>query len=75
VFYRASTRTKARELGLSGYAKNLADGRVEVLAAGADAALDALEQWLWQGPPSARVTGVETTEVELADIPQDFVTG
>lgn len=58
VFYRASTRERALALGLSGYAKNLPDGRVEVVASGSDADIDALEQWLRQGPPGARVDAV-----------------
>lgn len=58
VWYRASTRARALELGLDGYAHNLPDGRVEVLAIGQSAAVDALEQWLWRGPERAVVTGV-----------------
>jgi acylphosphatase len=58
VFFRASTREQALQLGLAGHAKNLADGRVEVLASGRSDALDALEKWLWQGPPAAAVAAV-----------------
>ncbi|HWU75467.1 MAG TPA: acylphosphatase [Rhodanobacter sp.] len=58
VFFRASTREHALGLGLAGHAKNLDDGRVEVLASGATEALGMLEQWLWQGPPSAKVEQV-----------------
>jgi acylphosphatase len=58
VFFRASTRDKALALGLDGYARNLADGRVEVVAGGSDEALRELEQWLWQGPPAAHVDDV-----------------
>lgn len=58
VFFRASTRDEARRLGLSGYARNLADGRVEVLAQGEAAAIEALAHWLEQGPPLARVAEV-----------------
>ncbi len=58
VFYRASTREQASNLGLSGHAKNLPSGEVEVLAIGELAALDALEQWLQQGPPAAKVASV-----------------
>jgi len=58
VFYRASTRAQALKLGLSGHAENLPDGRVHVLAEGDPAALDALEQWLRQGPPAAEVASV-----------------
>lgn len=59
VFFRASTQARARELGLSGHARNLADGRVEVVAGGDPAALDELERWLRRGPPGARVDAVE----------------
>lgn len=59
VAFRAATREVALRLGLGGHARNLADGRVEVLATGAPAALDALERWLQHGPPLARVDGVQ----------------
>ena len=49
VFYRATTVGKARELGIDGYARNLPDGRVEVLACGAADAVETLTQWLWTG--------------------------
>jgi acylphosphatase len=58
VFFRASAREQALGLGLSGHAKNLDDGRVEVLASGAADALEALERWLEQGPPAAKVEQV-----------------
>ena len=58
VFFRASTREQALKLGVSGYAKNLEDGSVEVLASGSDQALHALAAWLRAGPPSARVESV-----------------
>lgn len=66
VFFRASTQQHARHLGLRGYVRNLDDGRVEVVAAGADEALDALAEWLWQGPPSSRVDAVDR---QAADTP------
>lgn len=55
VWFRASTREVALRLGLRGYARNLVDGRVEVLAAGDAPAIEALASWLRHGPPSARV--------------------
>ena len=63
VFYRASTRDQALALGLAGYAKNLPDGRVEVLATGTAAALDALERWMRQGPPAAKVDTVVREDI------------
>ena len=73
VFFRASTREQALKLGVSGHAENLADGSVEVLACGPDPALDALHEWLRQGPPSARVENV-TREAMPDQAMQGFVT-
>lgn len=73
VFYRASTQRKAQELGLTGYARNLSDGRVEVLACGEPAALNALCEWLWEGPPQAAVTAVACAVVEMT-VPPEFKT-
>jgi acylphosphatase len=58
VFFRASTREQALGLGLSGSARNLDDGRVEVIAAGDGLSLDKLATWLHKGPPSSRVESV-----------------
>ena len=77
VFFRAATLQRAFELGVTGYAKNLADGRVEVLACGEQGAVVQLCDWLWQGPPSAKVTRIEAVEVALdalGPVPQDFRT-
>ena len=68
VFYRASTRQRAQALGVTGHARNLADGRVEVLACGAPDAVAALCAWLQQGPPAASVTAVEVEEVAAASL-------
>jgi acylphosphatase len=75
VFYRASTRERARALGVTGYARNLDDGRVEVLACGAPAAVEQLCRWLWQGSPASQVTGVKVADVpigELGELPRTF---
>ena len=72
VCFRASTREQALKLGLRGYAKNLPDGRVEVLADGEASALDALERWLHVGPPMARVETVERGEAEVGEAGQGF---
>ena len=68
VFYRAATRQRALELGCRGYARNLADGRVEVLAVGESAAVHALIEWLRQGPPAAHVTDVNCMELALSEV-------
>jgi acylphosphatase len=72
VFFRASTARRATELKLTGYAKNLADGRVEVLVCGEPVAVNALCEWLWDGPPAARVSDVVIREVQCQDVPGEF---
>ncbi|MGQ9499176.1 MAG: acylphosphatase [Dissulfurimicrobium sp.] len=62
VFYRASTMDEAIRLGLTGWVKNLADGRVELVAEGPPEAIDALISWCKKGPPHARVTNIEIDE-------------
>ena len=64
VFFRASTRAEAERLRVTGYAKNLANGDVEVLACGEAAALDELQRWLHIGPPAARVENVVRSDVD-----------
>ena len=58
VAFRFFVLREATALGLAGWARNLADGRVEVLAEGEPALLETLGGRLWQGPPHALVTGV-----------------
>lgn len=58
VWFRASTREQALGLHLQGFARNLHDGSVEVIALGEEEALDALEAWLQHGPPLAEVIHV-----------------
>jgi acylphosphatase len=74
VFFRASTREQARRLGLTGHARNLPDGSVEVLACGEPEAVEALVSWLWQGPPHAAVTGVDCENVVPSPVPEGFIT-
>lgn len=75
VFFRASTRERALELGLRGQAVNLPDGRVEVVAAGDAKALEALAAWLEIGPRMAKVERVERGEVNEGDVGDGFRTG
>jgi acylphosphatase len=71
VFFRQSTVDEAIRLGLTGYAKNLPDGRVEVLACGDKEKLMALQAWLQKGPPLAQVDQVEQQETGETP-PADF---
>lgn len=75
VFYRASTRTQAQALGLRGYARNLSDGRVEVLVEGTPEAIAALKAWLWQGPDLARVDAVQQEAVDADEVGNGFTIG
>ena len=59
VFYRATTQAQAEQLGVSGYAKNLSDGTVEVMACGPEELVEKLCEWLWQGPGLAKVDNVD----------------
>lgn len=68
VFFRASTARKAAELGVTGHAINLDDGRVEVLAIGPADALDALCGWLRRGPPAARVDDLAVRDEAVPDV-------
>jgi len=65
VYYRATAAREAERLGLHGWAKNLADGRVEVIASGDPDAVAALCKWLWSGPPAASVVQVTVEESAL----------
>lgn len=59
VAFRAYTEDEGRRLGVAGWVRNVADGRVEVEAEGERAALLALVRFCEKGPPAARVDGVE----------------
>lgn len=65
VFYRASTKAKAKELGLSGWVKNLPDGSVELEAQGTAPNLSKLESWCRQGPTVAEVDQIDSQEIDL----------
>jgi len=59
VLFRESTRRAAQPMGITGYAKNMPDGSVQVLACGEPGALNRLTEWLKQGPPMAQVDGLD----------------
>jgi acylphosphatase len=65
VFYRASTKDKAIELGIKGYVMNMDDGSVFMEAEADQLQLDKLIQWCKRGPIGARVDHVEVEEREL----------
>lgn len=64
VGFRYFVYREAQRLGLSGFVRNLGDGRVEVVASGKEALLSRLEALLWRGPVMANVDNVEVEDAE-----------
>ena len=61
VWFRGSTQQQALQLGVTGWVRNLPDGRVEALICGTEEQLEEMGDWLQHGPPGARVDSVTTT--------------
>ncbi|HET6486170.1 MAG TPA: acylphosphatase [Spirochaetia bacterium] len=72
VSYRAFAQRQAQALDLAGYARNLADGRVEVVALGPRAALESLLERLRSGPALSRVDGLEVDWDHQGEAPRPF---
>ena len=70
VFYRDNTRRWALSMGLSGWVRNLPDGRVEVLVEGEKNSIESLERKLKKGPPLSRVEDIQT---DWEDYKGDFL--
>ena len=68
VWYRGSTQQQAKNLGVKGYARNLPNGSVEVIACGPAARVIELRNWLHQGPNNAEVSAVLTEETEYRNL-------
>lgn len=64
VWYRRATQEQALRMGVTGHAKNLTDGGVEVVLCGEGEAVNTVVEWLWQGPPNAHVTHIELEGIE-----------
>jgi acylphosphatase len=64
VFFRSSTKSKAEELGLTGWVRNLADGRVEAVFEGEEGNVEKMVLWCRKGPQYARVEDVEAISEE-----------
>ena len=62
VGFRMFTKIKAESLGLSGWARNLKDGRVEAMFVGSEEKIEKMLSWLKQGSPLARVEEVRIEE-------------
>jgi acylphosphatase len=70
VFFRASTKHEAQRSGIKGYAKNLHDGRVEIVACGRADAVNELREWLRKGPVNARVSGISCEVIDYQGFSQ-----
>ena len=69
VFFRYETKKKARELNIVGFAKNISDGRVEVVAEGEEDNLIQLVNFLHKGPGYAKV---ENVDIEWSNATNQF---
>jgi acylphosphatase len=72
VWFRASTKDKADELGLTGWVKNTARGDVEAVFEGEECTVREMLDWCWRGPPLAKVTAVKETRKPFSGIFSDF---
>ncbi len=72
VCYRAFVLHRANELNIKGYAKNLMNGNVKVVAIGEDNAMDIFINILKEGPSMARVDNLQTSEIIIGEEFQDF---
>jgi len=73
VFFRDSTREKAQALALSGWVRNLVDGRVECEFEGDPSGVKSLCRWLRQGPPLSKVDNLEIEAIETKGSEGSFV--
>jgi len=63
VWFRAATRDEANKLGVTGWARNLPDGRVEVMACGEKEKVMQIQAWLNKGPELAKVMDLYAEEI------------
>ena len=68
VYFRAFTRKKALQLGINVYARNLADGQVEIVAEAEEAILEKFILWCHKGPITARVDQVLVTSLVVDEV-------
>lgn len=73
VWFRKSTMDEALSHGLSGWVRNVSDGRVEVMMCGESNAVRQVEAWLQLGPELAKVADVQSDELEYSEAYNDFV--
>ena len=74
VWFRASTKQRAQQLRVAGWANNCPDGSVEVMMFGEEKDVTTLSDWLWEGPPLAIVDKVLIDDADGGE-PTNFTTG
>ena len=67
VFYRATAKDIADELGIKGWVRNLPNNNVEIAATATEELLQKFIDWCKQGPPRAKVDGVSVEELNLEE--------
>ena len=67
VYYRQSTKEKARELTITGEVRNMPDDTVRIIATGSAEQVEQLIDWCKQGPSRAKVADVVVKEVTLQE--------
>lgn len=72
VYFRMFTQNKAKQFGVKGHARNLPDGRVEIIAEADHGSIDKLIKWCSKGPVTARVDHVEITELKSGEVLTSF---
>lgn len=75
VFFRASMREVARQLGVNGWVRNVADGSVEAVVEGDEEAVLRVLEWARHGPPSARVDSIRTEQTIVKNLKGFMISG
>ena len=73
VWYRASTKQKADELGIFGWVRNMANGNVEAVFEGEKESLDEMIAWCWIGPARAQVSDIKMVPLKSDEVFSGFV--
>ena len=73
VFFRYSTKTRADELNIKGFARNMPDDSVEIVAQADEESLNKLIEWVKQGPDSAKVEKVDVSHETSNEEFKDFI--
>jgi acylphosphatase len=73
VWYRASTKQKAEQLGITGWVRNTEDGCVEAVFQGSEKQVNEMINWCYKGPPLAKVDDVKIVNKDISEMFEDFI--